>query len=215
MTLKPGGIVEMEGDFDAVRHKGLKASVYEAEGGIVILSQTTPPLPALALHRTVQLTYLASSNEPPRRYRTAARIVGFTQDYRLASGQCVDAITLELLKPPQEVNLRNSFRIRPHLESGLAFRLGPHSHPIYDISVGGICFLQPLSQPPPAVAERHSAVLEIDGTPYALKLCITRVEAKARTRRISAAFAEMARGLESALSRKILFLERQELAKGR
>jgi hypothetical protein len=213
MSIKPGTSVEINLDPTSEGVKPSKALVYEATGKRLILSQTSPPILPPPPKGPLYVTYITRKGDRTRRMGFPAIVWGFGDDYALWSGRRVPTIIVEMEREPEVTSMRRGFRIRTPRNSGLTLIIRGRSYVIFDISLTGVDFIQPLWQPafkPPDFLECR---LNIDGRNYPLKARVVRVSETVVSRRIAAAFLSLGSEVQPVLSRKILLLERRELSR--
>ena len=211
MPLKPGTSVEITLERTSEGAEPLRAHVYEVKGRRLILSQTTPPIlppPPQALY----VTYVTEQGATARRMGFRAAVAALENCYLLASGERVPALRVEMKGDPEEASLRKGFRIRTSSSSGLALTIRARQYGISDISLTGLNFIQPLTEPSFKSPELLECRLAIDGQRYTLTARVVRVAETVAARRIAVAFLNTPREMQPALSRKILLLERRELS---
>jgi hypothetical protein len=213
MSIKPGTSVDIDLDPTSEGVKPLRALVYEVTGKRLILSQTSPPIHPPPPKGPLYVTYVTRKGNRARRMGFPATISGFGGDYALWSGKRVLTIIVEMEREPEETSLRRGFRIRTPRNSGLTLTIRGRNYVIFDISLTGVDFIQPLWQPafkPPDFLECR---LNIDGQSYPLEARVVRVSENVVSRRIAAAFISLGSEVQPVLSRKILLLERRQLSR--
>jgi hypothetical protein len=213
MSIKPGTSVDIVLDPATEGIKPMKALVYEVAGKCLVLSQTSPPIRSQPPHRPLYVTYLVRQGNRMRRMGFTAAVAAFCDDYPLLSGTRVPAVSLEMEGAPEETSLRKSFRIRTPSNCGLTLTIDGRNYAIFEISLTGIGFIQPLRQPAFKPSASLECRLNIDGRSYPLKARVIRAPESAASRRIAAAFVGIGQEMQPVLSRKILLLERRELSR--
>ncbi len=209
MSIKPGTSVEITLDRSSEEGEPLRAHVYEVEGKRLILSQTTPPITP---PRGLYVTYVVEQGDKARRMGFSAAVSALEERYALASGTQVPAVIVERKGKPEEASLRKGFRIRTPSDSGLSLTIGGRRYVIYDISLTGMNFIQPLAEPAFKAPQPLEGRFTIDGQRYPLTVRVVRVVEAAGARRVAVAFLNTLREMQPILSRKILLLERRELS---
>ena len=210
MSIKPGTSVEIDLGPTSEGAKSLKALVYEAAGRRLILSQTSPPIPLPKA--PLYITYVIRKGNRARRMGFPATVSGFGDDYALSSGIRVPTIIVDMEREPEETCLRKSFRIRTPSHSGLTLAIKGRNYVIFDISLTGVDFVQPLWQLAFKPSDSLECRLNIDGQNYPLKARVVRVSETSVSRQVAVTFVGLDHGVQPVLSRKILLLERRELS---
>ncbi len=213
MSIKPGTSVEIDLDPTSDGSKPLRALVYEAAGKRLILSQTSPAIPPPPPKAPLYITYISRKGNRARRMGFPATVSGFGDDYALSSGIRVPTIVVDMKREPEEASLRKGFRIRPPSNSGLSLTIQGRNYIIFDISLAGLNFIQPLWQLAFKPADSLECRLNIDGQSYPFKARVVRVSKTSASRQIAATFISLGSEVQPVLSRKILLLERRELSR--
>ena len=214
MSMKPGSSVEIRLDSPSAGAAPLKALIYDIAEKRLILSQTSPPITPSLVEKRVHISYIVKEGYSVRRFGCLAVISGFGDNYRLSSGVRVQTLIVDITREPKEVSLRKGFRVRPSRHGGISLAIGKREHPILDISLTGIKFIQRFSDPPFKTAEELECTLTIDGRSYPpLAARVVRVSKSAAALHVAVDFVEMYRTLQPVLSKKILMLEREELSR--
>jgi hypothetical protein len=211
-SIKPGTSVEIDLDPTSEGSKPLGALVYEVTGKRLILSQTSPPILPPPPKAPLYITYINRKGNRTRRMGFSAVVSGFGDDYALLSGIRVPTIVVDMKREPEEASLRKGFRIRPPSNSGLSLTIHGRNYIIFDISLTGLNFIQPLWQLAFKPWDPLECRLNIDGQNYPVKARVVRVSKTSTSRQIAAAFISMGKELQPVLSRKILLLERRQLS---
>ncbi len=175
MSIKPGTSVEIDLDPTSEGSKPLRALVYEVTGNSLILSQTSPPIPSPPPKGPLYLTYITRRGNRARRMGFPAAVSGFGDDYALSSGIRVPPVVVDMKREPEEASMRKGFRIRPPSNSGLTLAIHGRNYVIFDISLAGLNFIQPLWQPAFKPTDSLECRLNIDGQSYPLKARVVRV----------------------------------------
>ncbi len=220
--LRPGMSVDIIISLDMLREKAdVRGSIiYDMEeGGRIILSQTTPAMTGSQLGKEMDITFLRRGPDGPTRLGTAAKLAQIIPAYRLNPTNTVPAV-LMLARPRQglkKYNLRMFHRVSPDSRSGIRCRLGSRQSPIINISIGGICVTHPADNSL-RTGKVVSARIEIDGTEFAVDARIVRTWSTPELRKnkleyVSAEFLNTDRTLNSALSGKVLEIERERLSR--
>ena len=214
MSMKPGSSVEIRLDSPSTGAAPLKALIYDVAEKRLILSQTSPTMTPSSVEKPVYLSYIVRKGNSVRRFGCSAVISGFGDNYRLSSGVRVQTLIVEITREPKEISLRKGFRVRPPRQGGISLAIGEREHPILDISLTGINFIQRFSDPPFKTAGKLECTLTIDGRSYPLKARVIRVSKTVAALHVAAVFVEMDKALHPVLSKKIFMLEREELSRG-
>ena len=212
MSIKPGTSVEIDLDPTSEGSKPLRALVYEVTGKRLILSQTSPPILPPSPKAPLYITYISRKGNRARRMGFSAAVSGFDDDYALLSGIRVPTIVVDMKREPEEASMRKGFRVRPPSNSGLSLTIHGRNYIIFDISLAGLNFIQPLWQLAFKPADSLECRLNIDGQSYPVKARVVRVSKTSTSRQIAATFISMGKEMQPVLSRKILLLERRELS---
>ncbi|MHB8772242.1 MAG: PilZ domain-containing protein [Syntrophales bacterium] len=211
MSIKPGTSVEITLDRWSEGGEPLRAHVYEVEGKRLILSQTTPPI-IPPPPRVLYVTYVVEQGDKARRMGFTAAVSALEEGYALVSGQQVPAVIVVRKGEPEEASLRKGFRIRTPSNSGLSLTIGGRRYVIFDISLTGMNFIQPLADHAFKAPESLDCRFTIDGQRYPLTVRVVRVAETAGARRVAVTFLNTVKEMQPILSRKILLLERRELS---
>lgn len=215
MSIKPGSGVDIRIDSSPAWASPLKALVYDAAEKRLILSQTSPPIPASTINRSIHLSYIVKDGHSVKRLGCSAIISGFGDNYRLSSGIRVQTLIVDITHQPKEISLRKGFRVRPPRDGGISLTIGKREYPVLDISLTGIRFIQRSSDPPFKMAEILDCTLTVDGKRYPrLAVQVVRLSKTTASLHVAVVFLKMDRALQPALSKKILMLEREELSRG-
>lgn len=219
MLIRPGMAIQISMVLDSGKTIYPRAMVYDIDEKNVIFSQTSPPLLRSHLGRYVLissvLTKKEKEKEKPQRYGFLARIMGFSKDYEIASQARVMAISADVKSASTEVDLRESFRVKPFADCGLLLVINKEEYPIVDISLGGVLFSQPFSVISGNPKGDLPVILVIDEVPIKMLARVVRIVEKEDYRFICCAFSGNDKELHQKLGRKILDIERLQLSLGR
>jgi len=215
MLIQPGMTIQISMTLESGKTIYPRAMVYDIKEKKMIFSQTSPPLLRSHVGRYVLISsVLTREGKPPQRYGFLAQITDFIKDYEIASGARVISVAADIKSESTEVDLRESFRVKPFTDCGLILVLNKEEYPILDISLGGLLFSQPHSKISSPQGE-IPLILVIDEVPVKVTARVMRVVEKEDHRFVACAFSGKDRELQSRLGRKILDIERHYLAKGR
>ncbi|HUJ69163.1 MAG TPA: hypothetical protein VLW86_06545, partial [Syntrophorhabdales bacterium] len=194
------------------------SKVYDAQGDILILAQTYPPLPESMRRKDIIVTFLTRRNGVMARHGFSARIVELI-DYSLSSGEKVKALEVERIGEPEPYCVRMCYRVHPTNQSGLSMMIDGTKVSLIDISLGGakVCYDESLWLESDTVAK---ASIDMDGRTYVIEAHLLRTWSGASEgfsddlRFAALQFMHMPKKVEDALSQKIRDIERQALSKG-
>lgn len=198
----------------------MKALVYDLESNNIIISQTSPPLSRHFLKRRILVTFLANVEKRVLRFGFSARLIDLNTNYQIASNKSVEALIINKIEKPSQVDFRMHFRVKPPSQSSVNLFFQEEKINLINISLGGAKFTYPKSH------------LFLHGDTVKFKLIIdsTVFEINAKVRNISqpnefsanktlqyvgVEFEHNNRQLDSALSRAIIGIERQMLSEGK
>jgi len=215
MLIRPGMAIQISMVLDSGKTIYPRAMVYDIEGKKVVFSQTSPPLLRSHEGRYLLISSVLTKEGKPQRYGFLARINGFIKDYEIASQAKVMAVSAEVKSETTEVDLRESFRVKPPADSGLVLVINKEEYPIVDISLGGVLFTQPFSMIAANPRGDIPMLVVIDDVPIKVMGRVTRVVEKEDYRYVACTFIGADKELQSLLGKKILNIERLQLSLGR
>ncbi len=198
----------------------LKATVYDVEGGLLTISQTTPALNRRYLNRKLRITYLVRRENRICRFGFPAVFVELIPDYAMASGKTVEALIIRKTGLVESSDFRMYFRVKPPDDSGICLFCDEQKVAVLDISLGGAKFSCPKT------VEIHSGqMLELG---LLIDAKIFRINGRVRTigqpenevagrnlQFVSVEFVDREPKMEAALGRAILDIERALLSDGK
>ncbi len=219
--VRPGSSVDVLLERDDLKNsiRLLKAMIYEVAGERITISQTSPPLTKDHLGHLVSVTYLVKNEGKAARFGFAARILEFIKDYEIASGDRVAVPVLQMQGAPEPMNIRLHFRVRPKSDSGLSLSCGGKGVNLLDISLGGVGFSHGDTRSFKA-GESIRLQVNVDERRFHVEARVVRVwlseppPGSPYLQFVTAKFPTLERGLEHALSRKIMMIQRGMLADG-
>jgi len=215
MLIRPGMAIQISMVLDSGKTIYPRAMIYDIKDKQVIFSQTSPALLRSHVGRYVLISSVLTKEGKPQRYGFLAQITNFIKDYEIASGAQVMAVTAEIKSESTEVDLRESFRVKPFTDCGLVLVINKEEYPIVNISLGGILFSQPFSKISSPPRGEIALILVIDEVPVKVMARVVRVVENEDYRFVACTFSGNDRELHSRLGRKILDIERHHLAMGR
>ncbi len=215
MLIRPGMAIQISMVLDSGKTIYPRAMIYDIQDKKVIFSQTSPPLLRSHIGRYMLLSSVLTQEGKPQRYGFLARVTGFVKDYEIASQAKVMAVSADVKSESTEVDLRESYRVKPAADCGLLLVINKEEYPIVDISLGGVIFSQPFSKISSNPKGELPMILVIDEVPIKLLARVIRVLEKEDYRYVACAFNGGDKELQSRLGRKILDIERQQLSLGR
>ncbi len=215
MLIRPGMAIQISMVLDSGKTIYPRAMVYDINDKKVVFPQTSPPFLRSHIGRYVLISSILTKQEKPQRYGFLAQITDFIKDYEIASGAHVMAVTADIKSETTEVDLRESFRVKPFTDCGLLLVIDKEECPIVDVSLGGILFSQPFSKIGSTLRSEIPLILVIDEVPVKITARIVRVVEKEDYRFVACAFNGNDRELQNRLGKKILDIERHHLAMGR
>lgn len=214
MLIQPGMTVQISTVLESGKTIYPRAMVYDIQEKKVIFSQTSPPLPRSHIGHYVLISSVLTMEGKPQRYGFLAQVTHFVKDYEIASGSRVVAVTADIRSEETEVDLRESFRVKPFTDCGLILVLNKEEYPIVNISLGGVFFCQASKTGIPPEGE-IPLTLVIDEVPVKVTAKVMRVVEKEGHRFVACAFSGNDKELQNRLGRKVLDIERYQLAMGR
>ncbi len=215
MLIRPGMAIQISMVLDSGKTIYPRAMIYDIQDKKVIFSQTSPPLLRSHIGRYMLLSSVLTQGGKPQRYGFLARVTGFIKDYEIASQAKVMAVSADVKSESTEVDLRESYRVKPAADCGLLLVVNKEEYPIVDISLGGVIFSQPFSKISSSPTGELPMILVIDEVPIKLLARVIRVLEKEDYRYVACAFNGADKELQSRLGKKILDIERQQLSLGR
>jgi c-di-GMP-binding flagellar brake protein YcgR len=198
----------------------MKALVYDIEENKLIISQTSPSLNKNSLNRSILVSFLTEVNGRNLRFGFPSRIIDLISDYKIVSGQNVEALILEPYRKAELVDFRTFFRVTPGLKSDISLIYDQEKVNLIDISLGGAKFT---CSPKYSfkVDNKIKFKLLIDTKIFNLETIVrevrfpNEVEANSNLQHVSIEFDYSDRQLEAALGKEILKIERELLSEGK
>lgn len=215
MLIRPGMATQISMVLDSGKTIYPRAMIYDIDEKKVIFSQTSPPLLRSHLGRYLLISSVLPGKEKPQRYGFLARITDFIKDYEIASQARVMAVSADVKSKDSEVDLRESFRVKPFADCGLLLVINKEEYPIVDIALGGVLFSQPFSVIGSNPKGDLPMILVIDEVPFKFLARVIRVVEKEDYRFVACTFSGQDKELHAKLGRKILDIERLQLSLGR
>ena len=215
MLIRPGMAIQISMVLDSGKMVYPRAMIYDINDKKIIFSQTTPALRKSHLGRYVLISSVLTKDGKPQRYGFLARVTEFVKDYEIASEARVMAISADIKSEATEVDLRESYRVKPSSDSGLLLVVDKEEYPIMNISLGGVVFSQPFAGAGNNPKGDLPMILVIDDTPIKLITRVVRVVEKDDYRHVACSFSGEDKELQNRLGKKILDIERQQLSLGR
>ncbi len=198
----------------------LKATVYDVEGGLLTISQTTPALNRRYLNRRLRVTYLVRLENRILRFGFPAVFVEILSDYAMSSGSVVEALVVKKTGRVESSDFRMFFRVKPPENSDICLFCREEKVNLLDISLGGAKFSCPktVSVQPGQTLEMS---LLVDGRIFRVDARVRNIhnppiDSAAKTFQfVSVEFMERDSKMETALGRAILEIERALLSDGK
>lgn len=220
--LKVGSRVDIIFENEIMTNKAhfMKALVYDIEETKIIISQTIPSLDRRYLNRRISVSFLDEADGRNLRFGFSSRIVDLISDYKIVSGQNVEALVLEPYKKAELVDFRTFFRVTPRLKSDISLIYEEEKVNLIDISLGGARFTCPLKYSF-KIDNKIKFKLLIGTKIFNLETIVREVrvpfevEANRNLQHVSIEFDYNDRQLEAALGKEILKIERELLSEGR
>lgn len=143
--LKVGSRIDIIFENEIMKNKAhfMKALVYDIEKSKIIVSQTSPALNRHFLDRRVMVSFITKVGSRNLRFGFPSRLIDLVNDYKIASGQSVEAIVLQQYKKSELVDFRMYFRVTPGRQSDVSLILKEEKVNLIDISLGGARFTCP------------------------------------------------------------------------
>jgi hypothetical protein len=213
MNIEPGTPLMIIISMDSKEGKiyAVDSMLHQVMGKTMIIGQTDPPLPVSMLNREVTVTFLSTEKNSTARYGFRAVIEEFIDQYSPGIADPIEAICIVQCTEPFVHNIRMFYRVQPTSRSGLRMTIEGHEVNVIDISLGGV----KVSNHTPLTLLTGTIVnlsLDIDGKKYPLKAKILGTSAdtdRARGSFTSVQFLNVGKALETVLSRKIQYIERE------
>jgi len=144
--LKVGSRVDIVFENEIMKHNAhfMKALVYDIEQNKIIVSQTSPALNRHFLDRPVMVSFLAKIDSRYLRFGFPSKLLDLVGDYKIASGQSVEALVLKQYEKPAQLDFRMHFRVTPRRQSNISLIYNEEKVNLIDISLGGARFTCPL-----------------------------------------------------------------------
>jgi len=197
----------------------MKAVIYDYEKKLITISQTSPALTRHFLNRKILVTFLEQYKNRTQRFGFSGLLFDLVGDYRISSGNIVEALKVKRLSEDQPIDFRMYFRVRPPSEIELRLLLMEQKVNLIDISIGGAKFTFPRSylfRPGDTVKFKLIVGLAV----YDLSASVRSVQeadkyaANRNIQYVSVEFRIEDQKMEVALGRAILDIERSLLSKG-
>jgi hypothetical protein len=195
----------------------MKALVYDCAGSKITTSQTSPALDRHFLGRRIIVTFLVKMERRILRYGFPAKLTDLISNYRIASNNNVDALVIEQLAKPKQVDFRMYFRVKTSLSSNISLAVKEGRVNLVDISLGGAKFTCPkhyLLRP----ADVIKINLSIGQTGFSLmaRVCDAKTPYdSSEIKYVSIQFEHVNKQLEVLLGKAIIDMERQMLSEGK
>jgi hypothetical protein len=199
----------------------MKALVYDYEGKIITISQTSPALNRNFLGRRVMVTFLVNMDNRILRFGFPAKLKDLISNYQIASANNVEALILEQFANPSQVDFRTYFRVKQPLSSNIGLELKEDKVKLIDISLGGAKFIcsKDYSLRP---TDEIKVNLSIGRTVYNLKARVCDIRTSydlpanaGNVQQVSIQFEISNNQLETILGKVIIEMERQLLSEGK
>ena len=220
VSVRPGVAAEIifDGDESEQRRPCPQTMICSVEEKRILLSQPTPPIADAWRGKRLLVTFLETDEGISLRYAFWGRVKGF-KDYELTPSQRIPVLVIERETEPKKYNLRENFRIKPLLNKGLTFFFQGLSFTIVDISVGGVR-ISTNKDFPFKVHDRIKVTIGVDDTKFDVEGRVVKAWSARMAGGVghqscaSIQFLDNQAARESLLSRKIILLEREMLARG-
>jgi len=154
-----------------------KATVFNLDNDIMIISQVTPAIPPYFNEQRIAITHVNKENNI--RIGLTGKIFRIADDYMLSSSEKVGAIYLSDLSEESQYNMRFAYRIRPLENCGLTLYNNQQMPlDVIDISGLGVRFSHSLKNEY-KVGQEIKLYLDFDHAFFELKARVVRKEAGA------------------------------------
>ncbi|MEN6624304.1 MAG: hypothetical protein ABFD50_22505, partial [Smithella sp.] len=130
-----------ENELSTGKAQFMKALVYDIEETKIIISQTSPSINHDFFNNRILISFLTEVDGHNLRFGFPSRIINLIPDYKIASGQSVEALVLEPYKKTELVDFRTFFRVKPRLKSDISLIYEKEKVNLIDISLGGARFM--------------------------------------------------------------------------
>lgn len=220
--LKVGTRVDIifENEITKSRVHFMKALVYDVEENKIIVSQTSPALGRHFLERPIMVSFLAKIGGRYLRFGFPSKLLDLVGNYKLASGQNVEALVLQQYKKAKLVDFRMFFRVTPQRQGNISLIYKEEKVNLIDISLGGARFTCPLEYSLQNGDEMKFKLL-IGSREFGLDTRVREawvpynMSANRNLQYVSVEFEYDDKQLESALGKAILEIERHLLSEGK
>jgi hypothetical protein len=220
--LKVGSRVDIVFENEIMKHNAhfMKALVYDIEQNKIIVSQTSPALNRHFLDRPVMVSFLAKIDSRYLRFGFPSKLIALINDYKIASGQKVEALVLQMHKEIELVDFRMSFRVAPRMQGNISLFYKEEKVNLIDISLGGAKFTCPLEYSF-RINDKIKFTLLIGTRVFDLDTIVREewvpydVSANRNLQYVGVEFEYDDKQLEAMLGKAILEIERQLLSEGK
>jgi hypothetical protein len=190
-----------------------KSLIYDVEGNLFILSQTTPSIKKYDIGIFVRITHLKRQGDQYVRHGFLGKLLEATKEFRLQSNQLVQALRIKKLSGIEAHDLRMHYRLRPGVDWPFIFEIASQPAKILDVSLGGASFCLDCKkdyEPNQTIdvicskmdGERHSILAKIKRVWYPANL------AKSDVRYVAVQFLRKDMNVSKELEREILQVQR-------
>jgi hypothetical protein len=210
-NVRPGDSVQVILERGADDHVK-KGTVYEVDGSRILLSQTSPPLSDVHRGLHARVSFLARDKNGSEQRAFTATIAGFLPRYEISSSQTVPAVVLEQLTSSRPFNRRTFVRIKPVRKSGLAAISGASKLTVIDISLVG-ARLSATEKPGMETHDKVSIKFIFDTRWFDVDATVVKVVARAGLYYVSVQFTPGQKEFEHHLGKKLLMIQREQLAR--
>ena len=116
--------------------------VYDVDEGLIVISQTTPPLLPSHVGKTVELTHMVTEEGKKVRYGVESELEELIASYKLNASISTEATVFRVHSEPHKYNLRMFYRLVVSDNCGISMEITNGSIKLVDISIGGAKFIQ-------------------------------------------------------------------------
>ncbi|MFB3925126.1 MAG: PilZ domain-containing protein [Syntrophales bacterium] len=187
-----------------------------------IISQTDPPLAGYHIGRDMAVTFLARGEKGPVRPGFSAKLTGIIKDYKLSSGESVQALAMTRNSGKNNAglyNLRMLHRVKPVAGSDLEITIMGTQANLIDISISGarISFKADSLTESVEAGRIVDIAVRVNRESFRLKARVVRmwhIPGEAHLRFAAVHFVDADKRLNYLLGGKVLEIERKILSRG-
>jgi hypothetical protein len=190
-----------------------KSLIYDVEGNLFILSQTTPSIKKYDIGKFVRITHLKRQGDQYVRHGFLGKLLEAIKEFRLQSNQLVQALRIKKLSGIEAYDLRMHYRLRPGVDWPFIFEIASQPAKILDVSLGGASFCLDCKKDYEPAQTINLSCSKADGEKHSILAKIKRVWhpanlAKSDVKCVAVQFLRKDMNLSKELEREILQVQR-------